>query len=228
MPIVAVAVCACATAPKIELESQHAVKTVAMVRIAEPPAQPVLNLGGVAGAFGLIGGLAQNSLNEAHTKAYSELVRQRNPAFASSFEADIAAQLRAAGFDVSASDARPLMQSDGRNADYSSIDVPQDAILHAWFTILGYVSPPSKIAFQPWVTVRVRMVDARKKNDLYFKTFTCGYESLTEGVVRVRSDPRFEYDSFDALTDRVDESIAGLTACNRAIAVQVASDFARR
>jgi hypothetical protein len=226
--IFSIGISACATVPKVDLDRQHAIKTVTMLKVVEPASQSVVNLGGAAGAFGLIGALAQNNLNEVHSKAYTVLVRQRNVTFASPFESDIAAQLRSAGFEVSSVDLRPVVQADGRTLDYAVIDVSGDAILHIWFTTLGYVSPPSKIAFQPWITVRVRLLDAKTKKDLYFKTFTCGYQPLADGIVHLNADPRFEYGAFDDLTSQVDQSISGLIACNRDIATQIAGDFARR
>ena len=197
-----------------------------MLKVIEPTSQSVVNLGGAAGAFGLIGALAQNNLNEVHSKAYSELVHHRTVAFASPLESGISAQLRSAGYSVSSVDLRPPVRTDGRALDYSAVDVGDDAILHIWFTTLGYLSPPNKIAFQPWITVRVRLLEARTKKDLYFKTFTCGYQPTTEGIVHLNSDPRFEYDAFDALMAKVDDSIAGLHECNRAIATRIAGDFA--
>jgi len=228
LSIVAITLSACATVPKVDLAGQQTVKTVTILKVTEPTSQPVVNLGGAAGAFGLIGALAQNGVNETHTKAYTDALHQREVLFASPLEADITNQLRSAGYQVSSADLRPVVQTDTRTLDYSAIDVKDDAILHVWFTTLGYVSPPSKIAFQPWITVRVRLVDAKTKKDLYFKTFTCGYKPAAEGVVHINSDPRFEYDAFDVLMAKVDDSVDGLKACNRAIATQVASDFARR
>jgi len=225
--ILAIILSACTTVPKVDLAAERPVKTITMLKVIEPASQSVINLGGAAGAFGLIGALAQNNLNETHTKAYTELVQQRAAAFASPLESDLSAQLRSAGYNVTSVDLRPTIQTDGRTLDYTAVDVSDDAILHVWFTTLGYLSPPSKIAFQPWITVRVRLLEAKSRKDLYFKTFTCGYQPAAEGIVHLNADPRFEYDGFDALTANVDDSIAGLRECNRAIATRVAGDFAK-
>lgn len=228
LSIVAITLSACANVPKVDLAGQHAVKTVTMLEVAEPSSQPVVNLGGASGAFGLIGALAQNNLNETHTRAYTEALRQRNVAFAAPLEADIASKLRSAGFQVSSTDLQPVANTDSRTIDYSAIEVKDDAILHVWFTTTGYMSPPSKVAFQPWITLRVRLIDAKSRKDLYFKTFTCGYKPSAEGFVHVNADPRFEYDSFDILMGKVDDSVDGIKACNSAITTLIGSDFARR
>lgn len=225
--ILAIVLSACTTVPKVDLAPERPVKTITMLKVIEPASQSVVNLGGAAGAFGLIGALAQNNLNEVHTKAYTELLQQKTVTFASPFESDLSDKLRSAGYNVSSADLRPTIQADGRTLDYTAVDVSDDAILHVWFTTLGYLSPPSKIAFQPWITVRVRLLEAKSKKDLYFKTFTCGYQPAAEGIVHLNADPRFEYDGFDVLTAKVDDSIAGLRECNRAIATRIAGDFAK-
>jgi hypothetical protein len=231
--IVAIALSACASLPKVDLARQHPIKTITILKVTEPTSQTVVNFGVIDPFVPFV----THVLNEAHTNAYTELVRQRGVVFASPFEADLADQLRSAGHQVSSVDLRPIVPADGRfdlsaidaKYDYSAIDVKDDAILHVWFTGLGYVSPPSKIAFQPWIQVRVRLVDAKSRKDLYFKTFRCGLTYFPAmGIVDVNSDPRFEYDFFEVLTAKVDESIVGIKACNHAIATQVAGDFARR
>jgi hypothetical protein len=110
----------------------------------------------------------------------------------------------------------------------SGIKVDTDAILHAWFTTFGYVSPPNKMNFQPWVAVRVRVVESASRNDLYFKTFVCGYEPKVEGAVAVPVDVQYEYESYDKLAERLDHSVAGLCECEQSIVATVARDVTAR
>lgn len=218
----------CVSVPKVELQRRSSIKTVTLLKIPEPAIQPVMNIGGPSGAFGLVGGLVQAGLNDTHTKAYTQLVKERQIVFAPLLEQELTRQLNSAGYQVVYSEERPIVKEDNRTVDYSAIHTDADAILHVWFTTIGYMSPPSKVSFQPWVDVRVRVLDPKSKSDLYFKTFACGYELRAENVVYVQAGLQYEYDSFENLTSNFDGSVAGLILCEHSIASLVGVDFAKK
>jgi hypothetical protein len=218
----------CVSVPKVELQRRSSVKTVTLLKIPEPAIQPVMNIGGPSGAFGLVGGLVQAGLNDTHTKAYTQIVKERQIAFAPLLEQELTRELNSAGYQVVYSEERPVVKEDNRTVDYSAIHTDADAILHVWFTTIGYISPPNKVAFQPWVGVRVRLLDPGSKNDLYFKTFACGYEVKAENIVHVQAGLQYEYDSFEKLTSNFDGSVAGLIVCEHSIASLIGIDFAKK
>ena len=218
----------CVTVPKVEY-ARGGARSVALLSIVEPMSYPVMNIGGPSGMFGLVGGLVQAGLNDAHTKSYTALLQGRRVAFASTLESDVAATLEATGQSVLRLDARPAVGADGRTVDYASVRTDADAIVHVWFTTVGYLSPPRSASFQPWVGVRVRMLDARSRQDLYFKTFACGYVPRAENVVVVVPPGGLvEYDTFDKLVGDLDGSIAALDACRREVVAQVRRDIESR
>jgi len=226
--IAAMLLAACATVPKVEMSQAASIRSVTVLRIVEPEVYPVVNLGGPTGMFGLVGGLVQAGLNDTHTKGYTEAVKTRQLAFAPPFEQEIADLLASAGYRVTRVDARPGLQPDGKSADYSGVRTDSDAIVHVWFTALGYVSPPNKMDFHPWVAVRARVVDTRSRQDLYFKTFSCGWKLSNDSIVHVPSLPRYEYASYDALVQDLDASAAGLRQCATDIAALMRADVAAR
>jgi hypothetical protein len=226
--LLASALVGCVSVPKVELQSRSSIKTVTLLKIPEPAIQPVMNIGGPSGAFGLVGGLIQAGLNDTHTKAYTQIVKERQIAFAPLLEQELTHELNAAGYQVIYSEERPIVKEDHRTVDYSAIHTDADAILHVWFTTIGYISPPSKVSFQPWVGVRVRLLDPGSKSDLYFKTFACGYELKAENIVHVQAGLQYEYDSFEKLTSNFDGSVAGLIACDHSIASLIGIDFAKK
>jgi hypothetical protein len=218
----------CVSVPKVDLDQRASLRSVTVLKIVEPGVVPVMNLGGPTGMFGLVGGLVQAGLNDQHTRAYTDLVKGRAVTFAPLLEDGLVASLETAGYRVARSDQKPSVQSDNRTVDYSGIKVDTDSILHAWFTTFGYVSPPNKMNFQPWVGVRVRVVDSASKKDLYFKTFVCGYEPKLEGAVAIPVDAQYEYESYDKLAERLDHSVAGLRECEQSIVATVARDVKPR
>jgi hypothetical protein len=224
--LVAMLLGGCVSVPKTEWHADATIRRVAILPVDEPPSYPVLNLGGPAGMFGLAGGLVQAALNDQHSRGYTDALKDRKVVFAPALERELRQALETAGYQVGASTARPAVV-DARTFDYTAMTVDGDAMLHVWFTTLGYVSPPSRAAFLPWVGVRVRLVDARSHADLYFKTFSCGYKTLAENVVHVGGDPD-EYPTYDVLVSDADRSAVSLSTCVARIAKAAAADFARR
>lgn len=221
----------CVTIPKTEMNHQSAksIKTVALLDVAEPKAEVVMNMGGGAAAFGLIGGLIQGGVNADHGKAYSKLVAAGQVQFSPTMIKSITDELNADGYHVVyLADQRPKLASDGKSDDFSNVHTDADAILEVWFTTLGYVSPPSKSAFEPWVAVKVRMLDSKSRKDLYFKTFFGGFkDKMIKNIVYVPADAKYQYKTFDMLTSSFADSVRGLQETEGAVASQVGRDLAR-
>jgi hypothetical protein len=121
-------------------------------------------------------------------------------------------------------DQKPKLAADGKSADYTSIKTDADSILHVWFTSFGYVSPPESSDFIPWVVVRARLIDAKTKQDMYFKTFACGWD-VKNNSVHVVSDEVYRYGSFDALNAAFNQSVQGIKSCETAIVANITKDL---
>lgn len=220
----------CASVPKIELDQNETqnIKTIALLNVAEPQSEQVANMGGSAALFGLVGGLIQGATNISHSKSYSKLVADRNIQFSPDIVKTITDQLTASGYQVIyLNDQKPAVGSDGKSDDFSSIHTDADAILAVWFTTIGYVSPPYSVNFQPWVAVRARLLDAKTKRDLYFKTFSGGYEMKVENSIYIPADSRYQYQSFGELTSAFNESVRGLKESACTIADYITKDLSQ-
>lgn len=220
----------CVTVPKIELNQNESknIKTIALLNVAEPQSEQVINMGGGAALFGLVGGIVQGATNSSHSTSYTKLVADQKIHFSPDIVETITNQLTASGFQVVyLNDQKPAVASDGKSDDFSSIRTDADAILVVWFTTVGYVSPPYSTSFQPWVAVRARLLDAKTKRDLYFKTFSGGYEMKAENSIYVPADSKYKYESFSALTMEFEDSINGLKESVCAIAHYISKDFSQ-
>lgn len=80
------------------------------------------------------GGLVQAGLNDTHTKAYTQIVKERQIVFAPLLEKELTRELESAGYHVVYSEERPIVKEDNRTVAYSAIQTDADAILHVWFT----------------------------------------------------------------------------------------------
>lgn len=232
--VVATSVCAvllsgCASLPKTELDSanRQRLKSIALLQVTEPAGESVVNLGGAAAGFGLIGGLVQAGINTSHTNTYTKQIADKQVLFAPVVVDGITQKLSASGYVVvDLHDQKPKVASDGKSDDYSAIQTDADGILNVWFTSFGYVSPPETGDFIPWVVVRARLVDAKTKQDMYFKTFACGWD-IKGNSVHVISEPTYRYGSFDALTSAADQSVQGIKDCETSIVGTIMQDFER-
>lgn len=120
----------------------------------------------------------------------------------------------------------PKKSADGKSDDYSAVQVGADAILCVWFGATGYTSSSLSIHYVPTLYVSARLIDAKTKQDIYFKVFCVGYKWHGLGnVVELDADPRYRYVSYDELMAKLDESFAGLVSCADVAAVRVGSDL---
>jgi hypothetical protein len=232
----------CASLPNTGLDTsnQQKIQSITILPVVAPGHISVENMG-IAGGFGLVGGLIQESINKSHADDYSTHVADSKINFATIIKDRTSEVLSAGGYKVSSSpaeqgseinykelDAIPSAGGMGRYADpvdYTKIQTNADATLSIWFTSIGYVSLVQTIHFTPLVGVRVRLVDARTKQELYFKTFSCGWD-VQRGTVYVPADKKYSYLTFDELGNRdFDQSIEGLENCEDKIASLIGQDL---
>ena len=186
-----------------------------------------VNIGGAAAGFGLIGGLIQAGVNSSHSSTYSKKVANGNVLFAPIISDGVMDRLTANGYQVVKLDGQDVkLADDGKSDDYSGIHTDADAIMNVWISTMGYVSPPESVNFVPWVIVRARILDAKTKQDMYFKTYACGYD-IKSNSVHVDSDATYSYGTFGSLEDNFGQSIEGLQSCEKSIVAAIGKDLAR-
>ncbi|PAK13871.1 hypothetical protein [Burkholderia ubonensis] len=219
----------CVNLPQTDLNADNRQKlhSIAVLDVNEPKAVGVANIGGAAGAFGLIGGLVQGAVNASHTSTYTKRVASDKIVFAPVVADSVIGHLTENGYQVVKLDGQKVkLADDGKSDDYSGIQTDADAIMNVWFTSFGYISPPDKTDFIPSVVVRARMLDAKTKQDIYFKTFACGYD-IRSNSVHVDSDVAYSYGSFGDLEKNFDKSVEGIKSCEKSIAAMIGQDLVR-
>ena len=227
--LVSVAMAGCASVPNIEMlhASAAPIKRIALLQTLSPVPQRVLvmNMGGAAMAFGAVGGLIQGGVNADHSKQFAAILAKR-PALSEEMMADVERSLKAVGYDVMVvRDQAPKQAADGKGDDYSGVHVDADAILSVWFGVVGYVSGGFSVHYEPSVLVKARLLDAKTKKDIYFKTFCVGYKMKIENAVMLPADTRFRFGSFDDLMAHADEAVAGLVSCEELTANRIGWDL---
>lgn len=219
----------CASLPKTDLAANNREKlhSIAMLDVTEPRGESVVNLGGAAGAFGLIGGLVQGGINANHTSTYTQRVASEKIVFGPVVNDDLTTRLSSNGYEiVPLHGQHAKLSSDGKSDDFSDVKTDADSILSVWVTSFGYVSPPQSSDFIPWVVVRARLLDSKSRQDMYFKTFACGWD-IKGNSVHVEADAKYRYGSFGTLIDQFDQSVAGLKDCEQAVVAAIGQDLSK-
>jgi hypothetical protein len=221
------ALAGCASVPNIEMQhaSASSIKRIALLKTPPPQNVLVMNMGGGAMAFGAVGGLIQGGVNADHSKQFAAVLA-KYPALSETVMTEVERSLKADGYDVIVvRDQAPKLAADGKGDDYSAVHVDADAILSVWFGVVGYVSGGFSVHYEPSVLVKARLLDAKTKKDIYFKTFCVGYKMKIENAVMLPADTRFRFGSFDDLMAHAEEAVAGLVSCEELTANRIGWDL---
>jgi hypothetical protein len=204
------------------------IKRIDILAMPEPTERniAVINIGGAAGAFGIIGGLVQASANIDHSKQFAALLEKNKKALSEPMLADLQKSLARDGYKTDVIRGQwPKPSADKKSDDFSGVHVDGDAILCVSFGIVGYASSQFSLHYEPWVMVTAQLLDAKSKQELYRKTFAVGYQMKIKNLVELDADPRFQFGSSDDLLARSDEAAAGLVDCVGRVADQLAVDL---
>lgn len=227
--LIAVLLSGCASLPKTDLsaDARGKLHSIAILDVKEPKTESVMNLGGAAAGFGLVGALIQAGVNSSHTSTYTKRVASDKVVFAPIVADGVMDRLAADGYQVVKLDGQEAkLSEDGKSDDYSGIHTDADAIMNVWITTMGYISPPESALFVPWVIVRARILDTKTKEDMYFKTYACGYD-IKSNSVHVESDETYRYGTFGSLEENFGQSIDGLRTCEKSIVAAIGKDLAQ-
>ncbi len=222
---------ACSYMPKFGMQSAppppppppKPVRSIAIVNIAEPQSEQILNVGTALGSSSDTT-LSQPRIENSTT--YTQMLAARKILFAPDLVKTLSTALTDAGYRVSyLPDQRAFVTADGKSEDFSQVHTDADAILVIRFTGAGYVSSPLERSYQPWITLSARLLRNGSKEEIYFKTFSGGYQMTAESSVSLPSSSRYRYLYFHDLTASIDQSIQGLKESVNDIAVYLGNDL---
>lgn len=221
----------CVTVPNVDADraATNRIKKIALLAVPAPKEIPVANLGGASSAFGLVGGLIQASVNSSQARQFAEFLALKKIDLAQNLEAEVIAALKADGFEVTVEkNQKPKIASDGKSDDYSDVQVDADSILSVWSVSFGYVSPPNTTHYQPSGVVKVRLLNAKTKADLYYKTFVIGWKLPMKESVYLETDEKFRYKSIGEFTSHEEEAVQGLFEAQGVVARKIKMDLGLR
>jgi len=197
---------------KKELEESRYLpfRTIALLVGGDRTKIAIWNQGGAAAAFGAIGGLAQGSTNDQHSKEFAQRVNDSGLRLSASFRESLKSNLEKIGFTVILVEGWP--KSVDKKDDFSHIKTDADVILCAWVGLSGYVSSPFSKDYEPWMVLNAKLVAPKDQTLLYQKSFTAGKKQKSENFEHSPLDPKFNFPSFDKLMENFDDAVGGLKA----------------
>lgn len=189
---------------------------IALLQIRESKFITVANNGGAPAILGALGGAVgggvgggiQGSINSENSKRFLQVLNDRGIKMARPLASSLQEALRSKGFDVIyLENEGPKLASDGKTSDYSHIETDADAILNVWFGTTGYWSGAFSSAYEPWSIVRVRLLDAHTKKELYFRAFSIGRKRNEDQFEFIPVADKYKYETADKLFENFDEAI---------------------
>jgi hypothetical protein len=216
----------CISFPKqaFDKHAHPGVKSIALLEVTPPATLAVANLGGVGSSFGLIGASIDSAEQERKTNDFNSVVEQGRREFGPRMQDALKLGLERNGYSVTVlSGVHPVRDGeDDQDADYSAIATDADVILDVYYVRASYLAPGAD--YLPWLMVGARLIDARTKARVYAQQYGYGNAvGAIDNVEHIPSDPKFKYDSADALQARAPEAIGGLHAGIGLIAQRIVS-----
>lgn len=212
-------------------EAINQVKTVALLRIAEPPYR-MMDLGSPAGALGAIGAVTI-ALNGKETVKSIELVTAENSfAFGETLTNEIAAQLEKSGFKVNIIDTDVERAENELLEDYSGINTEgADALVDIIVSNAGYVTEHFIFSpeWRPEARAMASMRTADNSDVIYQETLMYGYHNPLMSGTNLDAAKEYMFDKKEAVFEAGDETVlAGLQDAIRSIASHVATQLRKQ
>jgi hypothetical protein len=199
------------------------IRSIAIVGIAEPQSEQILNVGTALGPS------TDTTLSQPrieNSTIYTQMLAARKTLFVPDLVKTVSSALTEAGYHmIYMPEQRAFITPDGKSEDFSQVHTDADAILVIRFTGAGYVSSPLERSYQPWITMSARLLRNSNKQEVYFKTFSGGYQMTAESSVSLPSSSRYRYLYFHDLTESIDQSILGLKESVHDIAAYLGNDL---
>ena len=220
----------CSTAPKVDVTAQtkQAVKRIAIVQAPEPQEYMMMPARNPAGAalymFGAVGGAILGGIHastqKTATQKFTQAVAPSKPDMQATFANRIAAGLKAKGYDVAVVAAPPRL-SERDDFDFSKLPGAYDGYLVANFNG-GYAVSGKRAA--PRLDVGVSLSDRTGATKYFSERYVYG-DVPARGVTVVKAEPRFVFESEEAVLRNSATAAEALRAGAAKIADEVAARF---
>ena len=192
------------TRPAEAPKPRAAIRSVAMVPIAEPGMYSLGRRGGLTAMFGLAGQLVEGHDTALKSTAFGRRMIELKPAVGAELARVLDEQLSSAGYTTSVMADVAAAGPNPDEFDYAKLKTDADAILHVWVIDAGVYSHASSLSYKPRLNVGMRLVSTRDSEELLYQYIYYGADARTLSDETIPADPKYAYLTFEALRERAD------------------------
>jgi hypothetical protein len=212
---------------KPELKAQ--VRSVALIRVAEPPAYVANNFGNPGMMFGAVGGAVAGAGAMTVGEKLTQTARGAGFSAAERYTAALEARLRASGYEVRVVEA-PRARPDKLIDDYAAVDAQgADAIMDVALESFGYATehPMFSPHWRPAAQVRVALVTRATQTVVYQEKFMYGYHNPLMSGTNLDAPEIYRFKNREALFADESQLVAGMNDAVDAVVKSVGDALAK-
>jgi len=203
------------------------VKTISVIRSPEPKTYVVMNFGHPGMGFGLVGGLiVAADLSSKQDRITQSIKEQKLPPVSTILADNIAARLKAKGYDVRVEDGPWEENGNGFKIDFEKIKSSSDTVLVVAPGMYGFVTTSVVSDYMPTITAVVTLLGKNRKEPLYRGYHATGWQPKAEGWRHSPSKTTFA--NFDVLMADPKKTAVALNDATERIANTVAEDLRQK
>lgn len=179
------------------------------------------------GGFGI-----QIALNRGKSEEFTNLMNSTRLTLGKKMTDALVEELTNAGYEISVFAGEKGPKEDPDFIEYEKMPV-EDHVLHIFFDNVGMHSRRMSIYYLPLINLTARLVNPRTYNPeteeyVYVESLYYGAEADGEQYWSIPSDPKYKYDSFEALTANPNEVAESFDLGVKAIAKHIGKEFKKR
>jgi hypothetical protein len=222
---------ACSTTSQIAVrpDTTSKIKTVALIKVAEPTAYVTNDFGNPAAAFGAIGGAVAGASSADAAKSLRQITQEYGFTAGAELTRSLQEKLTNAGYQVkliSVERGKPGKLIE----DYSSVDAGgADAIMDVAIETIGYATehPMFSPHWRPASTVYVALVDSRTHEKLYAEKFMYGYHNPFMSGTDIDAPSTYHFKNRDSLFSDGKKLVAGMEDSVTSVSGSVVSKLSK-
>jgi len=173
-----------------------------------------------------IGSLAQSSYNRDKSKEFAQKLGGEQAIMGEKMTQALVEELRKQGYETELIQRVDENPKDPEDFDYAKLQA-DGAIVHLWYDEVGMYSSTFRSDYLPRVNVVVRLFYPRDEEYIYDERLYYGADAKAGKNWGILSDPKYRFNSFDALVNNADTVIESLDVGVRAIAERTVQEFQR-
>jgi hypothetical protein len=202
----------CAQKPiPFDKTSAGEIKRIGLITPLVPPRARVYLASSVGGAFGLIGGLVEATMQENREKTFLALMGKEQFSASEALNHALVAELQARGYEVVPVSAP--RDKDNFIQKPPAVDPPVDAYLDVVVDFYGYTASgiSSSNPYRPFAGFQTRLLRAKDnsvlmKDQIVYNAFT----RIGDDAVSVPPDTHYEFVDFDTLVADPKKAVEGV------------------